>query len=240
MSEDFTGQAQIVTRLDPHTGDVTVEHRLQGQLLPSVRLSGANVERYAGWLLIEDDLEASLNWYRKSEDLRNEHSPQDGSRYSQIENRDVLDIVKALFVASLTFYGKAFADAEGRRVRMRREQLNESFRRAHDDFIRYRHQLAAHSGADKIESAVAHAYLMPLDDGAHLNISLTGIQPSFLADQNNQSFETLIEHALQVSRFEREKMHDYIMRRASNAGFEFWIEATTRGRPVDIDFLFRR
>ena len=61
--------------------------------------------------------------------------------------------MKALFVAILTFYGKAFSQCEGRRVKLERRQIAEGFLPTHDHCIAYRNNFAAHSGAQVIESA---------------------------------------------------------------------------------------
>ena len=68
---------------------------------------------------------------------------------ANIENRELFNTVKGLFVAALTIYGKRFTSCEGRRVKLEKKNLSEDFHETHDEAMAFRHNFAAHSGAKK-------------------------------------------------------------------------------------------
>jgi len=84
-----------------------------GQLARKVEISGRLVEQLNGHTLIKKDLDSALTWIRRAEQLATEVRGIDESQYTHIKDREIGDSVKAFFVASLTFYGKCFTEADG-------------------------------------------------------------------------------------------------------------------------------
>ena len=100
----------------------------------------------SGYVLIEKDLRSAAIWLAEINKIRGDDVLLDhkGSRHSK--DRERYNLVKGLFVAALTFYGKAFSQCEGRRVKLERRQLETEFHEAHDEAISFRNYFAAHSG----------------------------------------------------------------------------------------------
>ena len=117
-----------------------------------IRLDSDMAKQLAGYVLIEKDMRSIMIWMKKITDMyeKSEH-PMDGTRISG--DRETFDIIKGLWVASLTFYGKAFTSAEGRSVKLKRNFLDKKHRKNHDLFMHIRHNFAAHGGRDAHEEA---------------------------------------------------------------------------------------
>jgi hypothetical protein len=70
----------------------------------------------AGYTMIEKDLRSALTWLDEIERRHVEHWSDKKRSFGRAEDRDNYNIVKGLFVALLTFYGKCFSKCEGRPV----------------------------------------------------------------------------------------------------------------------------
>jgi hypothetical protein len=69
------------------------------------------------------------------------------------KDRETGGLVKALFVASISFYGKLFTVAKGRYVKLERSIYDiDKDKELHDELMKYRHGYTAHSGEDKVEN----------------------------------------------------------------------------------------
>src|SRR5262245_9053798 len=131
--------------LDSATGQVATTYVWRGQPAVQVEIGGKLAERYSGLALIEKDLQNALRWCKRAETGlikaggERASGPRDDSGliYVASGERELFDSVKAVFVAALTFYAKAFTQAEGRKVQMQRDWLDESFREQHDNCMRF-------------------------------------------------------------------------------------------------------
>lgn len=83
----------------------------------------------------------------------NEGPSSDEERFSHGRDRDNYNIIKGLFVAVLTFYAKCFTRCDGRRIKLDRANVGPEFHDLHDRCMSFRHNFAAHSGAEKLERA---------------------------------------------------------------------------------------
>ena len=107
----------------------------------------------SGYILIEKDLRSSLFWLDQIKSLlEDDEKYQNAKGYvANTEDRDRFNLIKGLFVASLTFYGKSFSSCEGRRVKLEKKNLDDEYYEDHDDAMKLRHDFAAHSGESQVE-----------------------------------------------------------------------------------------
>jgi hypothetical protein len=236
-SQDF----QSKHKLDPVTGELQVDYYLDGKLLPTVRIIGKVVEQFAGAWLLEKDLRNSLKWFRKAEALADSVSLAKPNENVRLENREIGDDVKALFIASLVFYAKAFTEAKGRRSQLKDGDLDKEHLSTHSEFMALRHSFAAHSGEEKFENAFATVIMVPTKQGPAVRITTDSMQPDFSGhDSSNKSFESLIEHAYKIATKKRESIHTELVTRAATLGVEYWANKSRSSQPVNIDFLFKK
>ena len=147
--------------------------------------------------MIEKDLRSALTWLDEIEKRHAEQWTEKTASFGRARDRDNYNLVKGLFVAVLTFYGKCFSRCEGRPVKLERAQLAVKFHRLHDDCIEYRHNFAAHSGAKKIEHVeVALVYPSKQKKEVNFKIFREIHQPDlFWPKSGETSLRELLEHA---------------------------------------------
>jgi hypothetical protein len=112
-------------------------------------------QKLAGYRLIEKDIRNIKDWLKNILIIYEKNYGKDTPTDEVILNydRETFGLVKALFVASMSFYGKLFTTARGRRVKLERSIYdNETDRKMHDDIMEFRHNYTAHSGEEKIEN----------------------------------------------------------------------------------------
>lgn len=115
-------------------------------------------QQLAGYTLIEKDLRNVLVWLEAIDQLHLEEY----RRTSQISpDRKTYNLVKGLYVAALTFYGKCFTTCEGRRIKLEKKILEEKYWGRHDEIMHMRNNFAAHSGADNFEEVKIALVLYP-------------------------------------------------------------------------------
>lgn len=136
--------------MDPESGEVVRSYYYKGKKCKRVPLKSKLASQLAGYKLIDKDLRSCINWLLLIEGL-SERSGDREKNYSISPNRETFNLVKGLYVAMITFYGKCFASCEGRKVKLERNQLAEEFRSLHDLCIEHRNNFTAHSGAARIE-----------------------------------------------------------------------------------------
>jgi hypothetical protein len=137
--------------IDRVTGKTYRRYTYKGRPCVRVEVKSKIVDQLAGYTLIEKDLRSVRIWLEEIDRLHTDRPTRESERYHAPEDRERYNIVKGLFVAALTFYGKCFSKCEGRPVKLERAQLDTAFLELHDDCIAYRHNFAAHSGAKRIE-----------------------------------------------------------------------------------------
>ena len=154
----------------------------------------------AGYILIEKDLRSCKIWLNEILEL-----VKDDERYvnatqsiANLDNRKTFNIVKGLFVAALTIYGKCFTTCDGRRIKLEKTNLEKKFHEDHDDAISLRHNFAAHSGAKKIEFSRIVVLLDPKKKRENLpRMSSELLQPDAWGVKEIQRFIDLAEQARQ-------------------------------------------
>jgi len=146
----------IEERVDSISGRMSHRYYFRKRLCGRVKLEGSLTARVAGYHLIEKDLRNITEWLNQIQTLMKEATPNDYRKQECFigSNRSTFQIIKGLFVASVTFYGKLFTKAAGRRVKLERTWFtSDELRSEHDDIMSFRHTFTAHSGKGSPESA---------------------------------------------------------------------------------------
>lgn len=202
--------------VDKGTGKFHRIYKYKNKPCKSVYLKSRFSEHLAGYALIEKDIRSSLVWLRKIKELVGDYDGKKNGAFSINRDREKFNIVKGLFVASLTFYGKCFSKCDGRPVKLERNQLEEKFRAIHDVAISYRHNFAAHSGAMRLESArialvvpdkIKHGKEVPTNIYTEIN------QPDLAWHSKDEElwFIELLEHAQVMVKAKISKLSDKIL-----------------------------
>lgn len=173
MSDGWT----IIETFIPGKG-LSNEYLYEGKPAPSVQMTDKISEQYGAYSLIEKDLRNVIIWLKEIEKLK----PENLDRW---KNPDKMNLVKGLFVAALTFYGKCFTSCEGRKVKLERTIIDPEYLELHDHIMKLRHNFAAHSGAEKFEEVKVSLALHPSkksDMKPQLYSELS--QPDYLIGEN--------------------------------------------------------
>lgn len=209
--------------VEPDSGKIHRIYSYKGKVCKRIPLDSQLAKRLAGYVLIEKDLRSAGLWLSEIQNIRGDDAllDQRGSRRSP--DRERYNIVKALFVAALTFYGKAFAQAEGRRVKLERRQLDAGFHKTHDDAISFRNNFAAHSGAKSLERARIAIALPPKGKRTPPNLYREIDQPDWMMEGEGKTFAELIAHAhlipvRKMAELEQKIMEEEVL----PLGYEFW------------------
>ncbi len=196
MSNDFSVTEHIDTKSGLPRRIYTYKRKPCRRVLLESRLCS----QLAGYSLIEKDLRSVLIWLGEIESLHKDAPSRKGEHFARSPDRATYNLIKGLFVAALTFYGKCFSKCEGRPVKLERPQLDEKFRLLHDECIAYRHNFAAHSGAKKLEY-VEIALVSPVKhkDKVPFKVYRELIQPDlFWPSSEEITLASLVEHVRSI------------------------------------------
>jgi hypothetical protein len=234
-----TSEGRLVPKreVDPATGTPNITYYWEGRLVPKIQISGRLVDHLSGYSLIKKDLDSALKWIRLAETIANTHRKADEEGYQYAPEREDFDVVKAYFVASLTFYGKCFTEASGRHAQISRDWLDEAYRDVHDFYISYRHNFAAHSGDERLEMAATYVLVHP--DGQSLlpYLATARSQPDIaLPGKGKVGFGDLIAHVADkvVTKYNKAAqniIHNFVV----PAGVEYWSSAAEKGAIVQVN-----
>ncbi len=182
--------------LEPNTGKFYNKYFYKRKAANRVVINSKKATALAGYVLIEKDLRSALIWLNHIIELlkRDPNQIDIKGHIKSNYDRDTFNIIKGLFVSSLTFYGKCFATCEGRRIKLEKNNLDKNFYDEHDNAISFRNNFAAHSGAKKLERV---AIVIALDkkkrEPPYLVKEL--MQPDTVSINDLKSFIKLFEHA---------------------------------------------
>ncbi|MEQ5807721.1 hypothetical protein J3369_09905 [Alteromonas sp. NFXS44] len=195
---------------------------------PRIELNGNIAKQLAGYSLIEKDLRNVLIWLDEIEKL---HPTSMRGETKISPDRNIYNLVKGLYVAVLTFYGKCFTKCEGRRIKLDKKLIDEDYKKVHDDVMHMRHNFAAHSGADSFEEVKIVLVLPPnkkSDEKPAIFREL--MQPDFTENQDVSLKKLVLHvHAKVLAKIEEveEKVYDLEIR---VKGKEYWYQTAKRKR----------
>ena len=202
--------------LDPSSRKRHTQYFFQRKRAPRIQLVDKVSRQLAGYTLIEKDLRNVLAWL---EEISRLVPPEGRSGKSVLSgDRAIFNLVKGLYVASLTFYGKCFTKCEGRGIKLEQRIIDEPFLEAHRGVMHMRHNFAAHSGADNFEEVKIALVLHPNKQSLDPPRLFRELMQPDLAEESGEEkrFVELVEHvrskvlqkasALEKRIFEKEVM----------------------------------
>lgn len=196
-TDNLGGGWSKVSILKPKTGIFYNKYYYKRVKAKRVVIDTPKAQVLGGYTLIEKDLRNVLVWLNEIRNLLANDKVTFGKGGAQktAHDRARYDLIKALFVASLTFYAKCFATCAGRKVKLEKKNLSEEFQQEHEVIIEIRHNFAAHSGAQKVEQV--HV-VMVLDSkkrrGATPFVTTELGQPDTYSIEGIEDFILLVKH----------------------------------------------
>ncbi len=199
--------------IDTLTGKVSRTYTHKGKQCKAIPLSSKLCNQLAGYTLIEKDLRSALIWLDEIEKRHNEAPKDPDHRFGHGTNRENYTLIKGLFVALLTFYGKCFSKCEGRPVKLEKAQLDAKNHETHDELITYRHNFAAHSGSERVEQVeIVLVHPKKLTPELPLMIFRELQQPDLLfSKESDASIRETIENARAVANSKIENLSAKIL-----------------------------
>ena len=184
------------TVLDAKSGRAYNDYYYKRKKAVRIELKSPKAKVLAGYVLIDKDLRSAIFWLEQIVKIMSsdENFTDSKGHVKATYDREKFNLVKGLFVAALTFYGKSFATCEGRRVKLEKKNLGEEFWSDHDLAIRFRNNFAAHSGAEKLEE-VAVVVAVPIKKGVLPYMAKELKQPDTITHSGILRFLKLFNHA---------------------------------------------
>lgn len=231
-----TSEPRLVPKreINPATGAASINYFWDEHLAPKVEISGKLVDKLSGYTLIKKDLDNALKWMKLAEKLASGVQSPEDKGYVHMTDRETFDVIKAYFVAALTFYGKCFTEAAGRHANASRDWLDVRYRDLHDSYMSYRHNFAAHSGNERFELATTYVLLHPNRRELLPYLPTIRLQPDLaLPSPGELGLADLIEHVAtkvtdKYNKLSQKIIHDFII----PAGVVHWCSAADKGEPV--------
>ncbi len=162
-------------RVDQESMESQTVFLYEGVACPTVAINSPIAKALAGYALIAKDLKFVLKTIALSIDLQGGDDDSDAKYVVRSEDDKEADLLKALYLSMVITYGKCFASAFGRRVRLNARKLFKSKRELHDvhkDLMDQRNQFVAHSGKSPLERVQTLVVLHP-DQSAEAEPMLT-------------------------------------------------------------------
>lgn len=167
----FIVQVKRESRVDPNTGNTSYVYTYKMKRCPTKEIKSPLAKKYVGYDLIYNDLECVHKWINQAHKLipqnRKSQNSDHGDRYIVVSNSNDDSLIQALFIASLTYYGKCFTKAEGRRFKLDCSFVPEGYKLKHKEIMLFRHTIAAHSGKGDWDTGKLRLILSPKKSKKH-------------------------------------------------------------------------
>ena len=216
---------QVQEVVEPQSGKVHRFYTYNGKHCKRVLIDTRLTKQLAGYKLIEKDLRSVIVWLKEVNSML--ESESSGRGHIHATDRKLYNIVKGLFVAALTFYGKCFTKCDGRPVKLERRQVAEKYRQKHDELQDFRNNFAAHSGATDIESVNVAVIIPRVKKGAVQPRIYTELyQPDFFfAETGEVEFIDVVESMREVVLGKIKFLNEKIMKEEILPhGLEHWMK----------------
>ena len=193
------------------TGAIDNTYYFKGERSIKIPLEGMIATRMAGYTLINHDLRMILAWLKMLIDEYNklglDKAKQTVVHITPEINRDKFDELKAFMVAAVTFYGKLFTKADGRKVKLEVNLFgaNPKYIQIHNEVMMYRHNFSAHSGQAKVEYVEVYLVLDSKKERA------TRPLIARIMNQPNAFTNKFIDNFIEVCKYLLAKMDDKLV-----------------------------
>ena len=164
---DFHQEFHAEVNVNPETLECDPEYYAAGVKLVKREITTEQAKKYAAHSLIAKDLKYLIKMMKYASSIALEGNPDEESTSVFVRNEIDYksDILKAIYISSVVTYGKCFAQAHGRKVKLDREAIfkdaSKIVKDAHDDLMAQRNDYVAHGGNTKYESAKTFLLLHP-------------------------------------------------------------------------------
>lgn len=208
--------------VDAKTGRAYRIYSYKGRPCRRIVLDSPLAKQLAGYVLIEKDLRNATVWLDEIEELRGNDTLLDKRGNQRSPDRKRYNVIKGLTVAMLTSYGKAFAQADGRRIKLQKKQLSSEYHQAHEAAIKLRNNFTAHSGAESPEKARV-VIALPHTEKIAPKLYREMEQPDWFSEPNGITLKQLVSHAHQISVAKIEELEEKILREeVAPKGYIYW------------------
>ena len=169
---------EFVEEFDPDGRSFANRYYFRGNEAKRIVLSSTIARKVCGYALIEKDLRNIIQWFSLVRERIIAHCAENGIPQKPVKaSGPEFNITKALLVAAITFYGKLFTKAEGRRVSLQESWITDpNLRTIHSDLMSIRHNFTAHSGKELDEKANLVVALVPVSEGTFATAIITELQ----------------------------------------------------------------
>jgi hypothetical protein len=142
---------ELSKTVDRDTGKTVVSVTANGNDCETFILKGKLAKRYVGFSLIIMDLDDSAWWLEKAHSLLQNKEKSDNQDAINIvyeeSNDEVGKSLRAYYYSSIITYGKCFAAASGRGIKLEaKDYVDKVFMPCHKKIIDFRNDLVAHAG----------------------------------------------------------------------------------------------
>jgi hypothetical protein len=209
------------------TGKLTRLYKLNGFECPVVVLDDKISQRQAGYTMIDLDLQDVKSWLAQA---YSQSGPQEAmagekgkpvTQYVLSSDERSLIIVKALWFSAIVIYAKCFTDADGRRIKLERENLPDVMKECHDKIMNYRHTIVAHAGVTTLEAAPLELVLSPKNIPGKFFLKNNCKRVEFADDRNEVvTFTDLVEAVHEYVIKKRDQLTKKIMDRTKKIPFK--------------------
>jgi hypothetical protein len=138
--------------VDTNNGNIEYSYSILGNELSVDYVDTPLARKYIGYDLINSDLYSAKQWMCLAYKVIDEHKKK---RPKSKNGQDVFlgclsdnegEVLQALFISSVTYYGKCFTKAEGRKIKLEASNIPKEYLDKHEEIINFRNTIAAHSG----------------------------------------------------------------------------------------------
>jgi hypothetical protein len=184
-------------------------------------LTSKLAQQYNGYRLINKDLRSTIIWLKKINDYLDQIPDKNCGNNVPLD-RETADIVKGLWVAALTFYGKCFSSAEGRKIKLDRTFLDLIHCKQHDFYLKLRNQFAAHSGLDSYEGSRIVLLVAPNINGLTMLWDEVH-QLDYISNDTRNDLLVLVEYVQQKVKNKLEELRNEIeIKEAKAMANKYW------------------
>ena len=217
---------EVNEKVDLLTGKITRSYSYKRRSAARICLSDGIASQYAGYSLIEKDLRNILIWIEFLEDSLAEWETDLGSYLRGRRHKaEHFAIVKGIYIAAITTYGKCFNQCAGRRIRIDPSWIDEDHKDSHQFAILTRNNFTAHSGEAKFEVANVVLVIDRKKTSNALPLLATEInQPDSIGYTELADFKALVESLHKKVRRKQDQLHQKIFENCLKQGRDYWLK----------------